>query len=127
MSVNIPRDSDDPFYRYKRIVLNVTSINKNNGTSVIQLDELTKLSKDLDRDVKQIISYIQHKTHSRISKQSSCYHIRGQFSTKEIDDIIEEYIDMHVICGLCGNPETIEGKKSITCKACGGRTKQLIK
>ncbi len=122
--VTIPREmGDDLFYRYKRIMITPTIINKNGGTTQISTADISILAKQLGRSDIVIAHYIGKSAAAgmMIIGDKICY--RKVMNAAEIDDIVESYIKKSVLCSQCGNPETVEYRESLVCKACGGVTR----
>lgn len=123
--VPIPKNVDDPFYRYCREILEVRYTKRN-----IELPNIEKVAGALERDINEICQFIKVK----INRQVKTNVIDGKinvtipnFDTKELDnnldDIVEDYINKYVVCPDCKIPETIykirEKSVKIECKACG--------
>jgi translation initiation factor 2 beta subunit (eIF-2beta)/eIF-5 len=116
-TVNIPRDTIDPHFRYKRIVVKPVFINKSGGQWLIPKNVLDTLSKNIERDKTIIQKVIQNAIHSPVRKTVDGIVFKTE---KNIDDIIEDYILSDVLCRACGNPETIvQSDNTIYCRACG--------
>lgn len=115
MLLNIPKNMDDPFYRYKRNSIEIEKLNKKNG--IIQIKNLDIIAKQLDRDSEIITKFFRKKLGIPINK-------KNQISSDKIDvDILEELLEMfiskHILCKTCNNPETCS--KTFVCKACGSK------
>ena len=109
----------DPFSRYMRHKIQTKIQGSGNGKKTILLN-LIQLAKELVRDEKTIGSYIAKSLGTRytISKNNqSC--ICGHFSSRDIDIVIQKFIESQVLCVICGNPETKLNKDNIVCLACG--------
>lgn len=59
MLLNIPKNIDDPFYRYKRNSIEIEKLNKKNG--IIQIKNLDIISKQLDRESEVITKFFRKK------------------------------------------------------------------
>jgi len=124
MSVNIPKSADDLFYRYKRPKIAVTQIKQG-----IQITNIDDIAKALDRHYTEITKYIQSQMKLNIitKKQGNknILYLKNN-NNIDIDDIIESYIELFVLCKICKNPETIyiSEKKNIflECRACGEKS-----
>lgn len=109
--VNIPKTNDDPFMRYKRQIVILQMVK---GYTVIT--NLSEISHSLGRPMSDIISYIGKSLGTNVSQNR----LRGTiFTIKQIEDILECYIEKHVLCSICQNPETEILKNKRRCKACG--------
>lgn len=109
----------DPFYRYKRMVLQPSIVSKNGGSTTIKMSELELLAKQLERQVCDLITHIKRSCKTSIFIKGEILTVRKVLSKKELDDIIEEYIESNILCTVCGNPETLVKKSTLRCKACG--------
>ena len=123
--VPIPKSVDDPFYRYCREILEVNYTKRN-----IELPNIDKVAKALERDVNEVCQFIKLKINRQIKINTVDDRLIvtiPNFDTKEldinIDDIVEEYINKYVVCPDCKIPETVykirEKSVKIECKACG--------
>ena len=113
--VNIPQSTLDPFYRYKRERI-VVSSGKAKTTILTNLDVIAK---QLNRSPADLLSYLQKKTATSAFTKPIGYILKGEFSADTLDDLIDEFIEAEVLCSTCGNPETDIDSKKRTCRACG--------
>ena len=111
MSVNIPRSAIDPFYRYKRNVIQ-TQGGKGNNTVVKNIDAIAK---QLDRSPEQIATFFRKKLSVNVRIDKRGFIMAGQYTIPMLEDLLEEYIEKYILCPECGNPETTKDG----CKACG--------
>lgn len=121
-TVTIPKDLLDPFYRYKRHMIESSIISKNGGTTIIHnIDIITSEINRTADDIKKL--FITTLSTSAIKKklQNKKYqiHIRGKYQNFQLEEILENYILHEIICKTCGNPETIKSHEKYRCKACG--------
>ena len=121
MKVNIPKTNLDSFFRYKRDEIEIKVLNTNGGNT--ELTNIKTISVQLGDDLELIIKYIKKKINTNITKKNDAYIINKIITKKELEEILEEYIKMFILCKACGNPEfskTKTKKEEIrTCKACG--------
>lgn len=127
--VNIPRDNLDPFARYWRYQIIISS-GKGNTTKIENLSSIAHqlgrdpdiianfLKKELGTSVKKIAGDKNGSKSSR-SNQEQKYSIGGQFSVDQLEDLLEKFIDREILCQQCGNPETSVENGSKRCRACG--------
>ncbi len=127
-SVNIPKDSTDPFCRYKRPIINTVLLAKNGGTTV--WTNIKEVSKSLNRTVEMMIVYFRKSLKCSIQSKDEQVMFRGKFDTSQLEKIIEMYIAKCVLCNICHNPETnIRASKQnsdqvvLTCRACGSKNR----
>lgn len=141
--VTIPAGILDPYYRYKRPTVRVKSNKKNGATTIVEnFDAIVtalgfSLSQNKDKEKEKngnskvpisasegIRKLVQKTLCTRVNivkSSSSSFKtelmICGNFSAKEIDAIIEVYIEINCCCKVCRSPELVNG----TCNACGNR------
>lgn len=110
--VNIPKDNPDPFYRYRRPILSVKP-GKANTTILTNIDDVAKA---IARSPREIVSYFK----TSLGTSGNDNSLKGSFSSAQLEDLLEEFIEENVLCPTCGNPETFFDKKgNMNCKACG--------
>lgn len=113
--LNINGEDGDEFYRYKMPAIISQSLN-NNTTIILNIDDI---SKSLNRDSVEIISFMKKKLNVGGNKSS----ISGKWSKQDLQKIIQIYIKENILCRSCGNPETIveikNKHKYQKCIACG--------
>lgn len=121
MKVNIPKSNSDTFFRYKRDEIEIKVLNTNGGNT--ELSNINIISEQLKEDVELIIRYIKKKINTNINKKNDLHIINKILTKNELEDIIEEYIKIYILCKACLNPEfskTKTKKEEIRiCKACG--------
>ena len=106
----------DPFYRYKREKIQI-SIQKNKTV----LNNIEKISVDLERNCDLLIEYLKKKFETNIITKNNNYIINRNISSKEIDIAINEFTEYLVLCNKCGLPETLiqaEPNVVLVCKCC---------
>nr|QYA18594.1 eukaryotic translation initiation factor 5 [Clandestinovirus] len=113
--VNIPQHSLDPFARYKRNLMSTSS-----QKSFTILSNFATVCAQVYRSPEYICGLLKKTlaTSGSIEKDGSCK-LRGNFSWQTIDDSFEKIINDFILCATCGNPETMDKRSKITCKACG--------
>lgn len=121
MKVNIPKSTQDTFFRYKRDEIEIKIINTNGGNT--ELSNIKLIVEQLGDNIDLIIKYIKKKINTNIVTKNDKYIINKIVTKNELEDIIEEYINNYILCKSCLNPEfnRINNKKEEvrTCKACG--------
>ncbi len=120
VKVNIPKSVDDPTYRYKRDKIEIVIQNSHGGlTKLINID---KIGEQLGLPVNDILKFIKKKACVNIIDKDGVF-IRKVETVDNIENYLEDFIKMEVLCPKCKNPEfsIIEEKKNTTktCKACG--------
>ena len=121
MKVNIPKSNSDTFFRYKRDEIDIKNINTNGGNT--ELLNIKIICEQLKDDAELIIKYIKKKINTNISKKNDIFIINKIVTKKDLEDILEEYIRLYILCKACGNPEFVRNinkkEEDRTCKACG--------
>ncbi len=120
MMVNIPKHIIDIHFRYQRPVVEAVYTKKfGKSTQIVNLD---KIANAINTPVKTLIAYLRRELQCQITSVGTPL-IKHHVLAKDIDDIIEKYIDIYVLCNMCKNPEFEEviSRKKIKhqCKACG--------
>ena len=115
----------DPHYRYKMPPLVIRVVGSGNGIKTI-LDNLDDISKALKRPPELILKYLGIEKSSQTKFKNQEYIINGEFLAKELQNLIDKFIDGFVLCNKCQNPETkFSIKKKLIrkkCNACGEKT-----
>jgi translation initiation factor 5 len=118
MELNINRENNDPFYRYKMEKISITFEGKGKQT---KLNNLINISKNINIPVSIILKYLG-KSFSIQSNESSLS-LNGHLKESNIQEKIYEMIDFFVLCKKCNIPEISYelDKKNIkcSCSACG--------
>lgn len=121
-------DKNDPSYRYKmeRIIGKVEG--RGNGIKTV-IPNAQPLAEQLHRPVTQFLKFFgcelgaQTKWDSKNEKAI----VNGAHETKDLQDLVDLYIDKFVLCPTCDLPETTlrvkSSKKEVwhVCVACGGK------
>lgn len=124
-TVNIPKDTIDPHFRYKRQVIQIIVTPKNGGTTTIT--NIKSLAKSLERTEDQITVYFKKNMKTQVSLKDNSISIRGSKTLDELESVLELFIKEYVLCNHCGNPETkmysVSKQEKRICKACGLKSK----
>ena len=117
--VNIPKSNPDPFFRYKREEIKIQVLNNNGG--VTKLLNIETIALSLNSSVKDILSYFKKKLNTTIMEKDLI--IKKVETVNKLEEILEEFIKLNILCPKCVNPEFTEQidkkSKTKTCKACG--------
>ena len=124
--INIPRDINDPHYRYTREPLKTVVAGSGNGihTRIINLESI---GRDLKREPIHLLKFfsIEVATMIRATKIKD-FIINGKFASDRLEKALDIFIDKYVLCGTCKNPEThykLKGKNiHLECISCGSTT-----
>ncbi|UJR12718.1 hypothetical protein I4U23_016892 [Adineta vaga] len=131
---NINRQIQDPFNRYKMPKLVVQVIKERNSFKTI-LVNLSDIAKALHRSPLYIVKYLTLELNSsmKINKKSNQYIISGNYNPEILQNLLDGFINLFVLCKICENPETDldyneENSKGISqrCFACGNTSEIRI-
>ncbi|KAF8338179.1 eukaryotic translation initiation factor 5 [Cantharellus anzutake] len=126
--VNIRRDVDDKFYRYKMPSLLTKIEGKGNGIKTV-IPNMSDVSRALSRPPTYTTKFFG----SELGAQTSCdekndrYIVNGAHQADRLRELLDVFIDKFVLCASCKNPETdlvLTKNEDIIrdCKACGQHT-----
>ncbi|KAF9653250.1 eukaryotic translation initiation factor 5 [Thelephora ganbajun] len=126
--VNIRRDVDDKFYRYRMPVLLTKIEGKGNGIKTV-LPNMSDVSRSLSRPPTYPTKFFGCELGAQTSfdEKSDRYIVNGAHDAAKLRDLLDNFIIKFVLCGSCKNPETdltITKNEDLIrdCKACGERT-----
>lgn len=125
--LNINRDIEDPFYRYKMPKLQAKIEGKGNGIKTVianMVDIGTALARPPTYPTKYFGCELGAQTQFQVDAER--YIVNGAHDASRLQDLLDGFIKRYVLCAACGNPETdlrVTSKKLIEqkCKACGHR------
>jgi len=126
MALNVNRDVQDAFYRYKmpRLVTKVEG--KGNGIKTV-LPNMPEIAKALGRPPTYCTKYFgcELGAQTQFDIKNDRYVVNGSHEASKLQDLLHDFIKKFVLCEVCGNPETVLKVRakaamiSSTCKACG--------
>ncbi|KAG9043053.1 hypothetical protein FS837_010106 [Tulasnella sp. UAMH 9824] len=126
--VNIRRDVDDKFYRYKMPVLVTKIEGRGNGIKTV-LVNMSDVARALSRPPSYPAKYFGGELGALTSmdEPNDKYIVNGAHDNARLRDLLDGFIDKFVLCGSCKNPETdlfLTKNEDILrdCKACGAQT-----
>jgi len=126
--VNIRRDVDDKFYRYRMPVLLTKVEGKGNGIKTV-LPNIQDVARALSRPPMYPTKYFGSElgAQTMYDTKADRYIVNGAHQSERLRELLDAFIDKYVLCGSCKNPETdlIVTKDEMIvrdCKACGQRT-----
>jgi len=127
--VNIRRDVDDKFYRYKMPVLQTKIEGKGNGIKT-EVPNISDVARALSRPPTYPTKFFGCELGAQTTsdEKSDRYIVNGAHDASRLRELLDSFIDKFVLCGSCKNPETdVVITKSedilLDCKACGQRTR----
>ena len=120
--ININRNVDDMFYRYKMPGMVLKHEGRGNGCRSV-LTNLVEVSKALRRSPEYLMKFFGSELGSNYWIQSGRYILNGHRDLSDLDVLLDKFISLVVLCPTCQNPETVLSvyRKSVfqRCKACG--------
>ncbi|KAG8936916.1 hypothetical protein FRC03_008594 [Tulasnella sp. 419] len=126
--VNIRRDVDDKFYRYKMPVLQTKIEGKGNGIKTV-IPNMSDVARALSRPPTYSTKYFGCELGAQTSfdEKNDRYIVNGAHDANRLRELLDGFIDKFVLCGECKNPETdlfLTRNEEVyrDCKACGART-----
>lgn len=125
--VNVRRDVNDAFYRYKMERLQTKIEGKGNGIKTVIVN-LSSVAQSLARPGAYLIKYFGFElgAQTNIDPSDDRWIINGAHDAPKLQDHLDGFINKFVLCKKCKNPETEVNIKDdrimLDCKACGQRT-----
>ena len=83
--VSMPKGTLDPYFRYKRIVLQSSIISKSGGNTTVPICDLNILSKNLDRESRDIINFIKKRCKTNVYVKDKVLIIRKTMDKQELE------------------------------------------
>eukprot|EP00054_Salpingoeca_dolichothecata_P016207 m.94636 g.94636 ORF g.94636 m.94636 type:complete len:437 (+) comp21871_c1_seq3:272-1582(+) len=126
MSLNINRDVQDVFYRYKMPPIVAKVEGRGNGIKTV-IPNMVEVAKALERPPSYPTKYFGYElgAQTQMEVKAERYIVNGAHSADDFQKLLDGFIKKFVLCPECNNPETeltvfpknkrIEQK----CKACG--------
>ncbi|KAF2768137.1 putative eukaryotic translation initiation factor 5 [Teratosphaeria nubilosa] len=127
-NINIRRDVQDPFYRYKMERLQSKVEGKGNGIKTVVVN-LSNVAQQLYRPPNYVIKYFGFElgAQTNIDPKDDRWIINGAHEASKLQDHLDGFINKFVLCKSCKNPETVvsikDGEILMDCKACGQITR----
>ena len=124
--VNIRRDVDDKFYRYRMPLLETKIEGKGNGIKTV-VPNMSDIARALSRPPSYPTKYFGSELGAQtiIDDKNDRYIVNGAHDANRLRELLDGFIDKFVLCGDCKNPETDlkikDGDILRDCKACGKR------
>lgn len=125
-SINISgtRPNTDAYFRYTMPQLSLRYEGRGNGQKTIILN-LKDISDALDRPIETLIRYFSVELSAQCRKESDSTRvtINGTFTSQQLLNTLNTFIDIFVLCPKCHLPETLltikKGILGHKCKSCG--------
>jgi len=124
MALNVNRNVQDAFYRYKMPRLQAKVEGKGNGIKTV-LVNMVDVARALSRPPTYVTKYFgcELGAQTNADVKNERYIVNGCHEAGKLQDMLDGFIKKFVLCEKCENPETvIKVKKQMmgaSCKACG--------
>ncbi|EFI27879.1 translation initiation factor [Coprinopsis cinerea okayama7 len=129
--VNIRRDVDDKFYRYRMPLLTTKIEGKGNGIKTV-CPNMSDVARALSRPPTYPTKFFGCELGAQTSfdEKNDRYIVNGAHDANRLRELLDVFIEKYVLCKSCKNPETDlvilkQGRNEEIirdCKACGERT-----
>jgi len=122
--VNIPRDVEDSYYRYKMPVLIAKVEGKGNGIKTV-IENMREIASSLDRPAEYTTKFLGFELGSltKCDAENNKYIVNGKHDAEQLAVCLDKFIERYVLCKQCRNPETdlsVKGEIiNAKCRACG--------
>jgi len=130
-NVNIRRDVDDKYYRYRMPLLTTKIEGKGNGIKTV-IPNMSDVARALSRPPTYTTKFFGCELGAQTSfdEKNDRYIVNGAHNADRLRELLDVFIDKFVLCKSCKNPETElvilkSGRLEDIirdCKACGERT-----
>jgi len=124
MALNVNRNVQDAFYRYKMPRLQAKVEGKGNGIKTVVVN-MVDIARALARPPTYVTKYFGFElgAQTQLDIKAERYIVNGCHDAGKMQDILDGFIKKFVLCEKCENPETVlKVKKNMigaSCKACG--------
>jgi translation initiation factor 5 len=124
MALNVNRNIQDAFYRYKMPRLQAKVEGKGNGIKTVIVN-MVDVARALARPPTYVTKYFgcELGAQTQFDIKSERYIVNGCHEAGKLQDMLDGFIKKFVLCEQCDNPETVlKVKKNMigaSCKACG--------
>lgn len=124
MALNVNRNVDDQFYRYKMPRLIAKVEGKGNGIKTVIVN-MTEIAKALNRPPTYTTKYFgcELGAQTQFDSKNDRYIVNGEHDAGKLQSLLDGFIQKFVLCSNCKNPETsLQVHKGVihqSCKACG--------
>ncbi|VDP93880.1 unnamed protein product [Echinostoma caproni] len=128
MAINVNREVEDTFYRYKMPKLAAKVEGRGNGIKTVIVN-VSDIAKALNRKPIYLTKFFgcELGAHIHVDDKNERYIVNGAHEAAKLQELLDGFIKKFVLCQSCGNPETTMhvsrklGTVGTTCKACGSQ------
>ncbi|CEH11950.1 eukaryotic translation initiation factor 5 [Ceraceosorus bombacis] len=126
--VNIRRDVEDQFYRYRMPLLQTKIEGRGNGIKTV-VPNMSDIARALSRPATYPTKFFGFElgAQTQVDDKNDRYIVNGAHQADALRKLLDDFITKFVLCGSCKNPETDlkimkDGMIIRDCKACGKRS-----
>ncbi|KAI9471003.1 MAG: domain found in IF2B/IF5-domain-containing protein [Benjaminiella poitrasii] len=125
-TINVRRDVQDSFYRYKMPRITAKVEGKGNGIKTV-ITNMTEIARALSRPPSYPTKYFGCELGAQVKcdDKNERYIVNGDHDAAKLQNTLDGFINKFVLCHSCKNPETdiiIKNDEILMdCKACGAR------
>ncbi|CAO3607822.1 unnamed protein product [Mucor fragilis] len=125
-AINVRRDVQDSFYRYKMPRLTAKVEGKGNGIKTV-ITNMAEIARALSRPPSYPTKYFGCELGAQVKcdDKNERYIVNGDHDATKLQNTLDGFINKYVLCQSCKNPETdiiIKNDEILMdCKACGAR------
>lgn len=127
-TINIRRDVNDSFYRYKMPRLQSKIEGRGNGIKTV-IPNMSEIARALSRSPLYVTKFFGFELGAQTTTNTDTdrYIVNGAHNADRLQDLLDIFIQRYVLCKSCKNPETdiiiLKNDKIVRdCKACGQRS-----
>lgn len=124
-TINIRRDVNDTFYRYKMPRLQSKIEGRGNGIKTV-IPNMSEIARALSRSPLYVTKFFGFELGAQTTTNTDAdrYIVNGAHDADRLQDLLDIFIQRYVLCKSCKNPETdiiiLKNDKIVRdCKACG--------
>jgi len=126
MALNVNREVQDAFYRYKMPRLMAKVEGKGNGVKTV-IPNMPEIARALGRPPTYCTKFFgcELGAQTQFDFKNDRYIVNGAHDAAKLQDMLDIFIRKFVLCERCDNPETVlkvlpkKGMITSSCKACG--------
>ena len=126
MALNVNREVQDAFYRYKMPRLMAKVEGKGNGVKTV-IPNMPEVARALGRPPTYCTKFFgcELGAQTQFDFKNDRYIVNGAHDAAKLQDMLDIFIRKFVLCERCDNPETVlkvlqkKGMITASCKACG--------
>lgn len=123
--VNIPRDVEDEFYRYKMPILRAKVEGRGNGIKTV-IENMSAVAAALERPPTYTTKFFGFELGAQCmcDEKNDKWVVNGKHDQDQLANLLDSFIEKFLLCGTCRNPETSmeigkNGNIEMRCMACG--------